>query len=131
MERSLHLSVFKVSHESFLHELERFGVEHRIEPGMPEYPKAKGSTVWPSGSSDSVLPRIAQATSAWIKGGAERYVHATLWDNTMTDLTRLSAAELLEISDQIAQMSLIDMGNSQKSNNSFKPRSLRGRGVVR
>ena len=111
MDRSLHLSVFKVSHDSFLRELERVGLEHRIEPGMAEYPKAKGSTVWPSGSPDSVLPRIAQATSTWLTGGDKRYVHATLWDKTMTDLTRLSAAEMLEISGKIAQMSLIDMGN--------------------
>ena len=111
LDRSLHLSVFKVSHDSFLRELERVGVEHRIEAGMAEYPKAKGSTVWPSGRPDSVLPRIAQATSTWLKGGEKRYVHATLWDKTMTDLTRLSAAEMLEISGQIAQMSLIDMGN--------------------
>jgi len=78
---------------------------------MAEYPQAKGSTVWPSGSSEFVLSRIAQAVSAWVKGGDKRYVHATLRDKTMTDLTRHSAAEIQAISGQIAHLSVIDMGN--------------------
>ncbi|MGY1530563.1 hypothetical protein [Luteimonas sp. A649] len=105
----MHLSVFQDCERSFLPELASAGVEYRTEPGMPEYPKAKGLTLRPVEGTDAEWSRVIGAISIWVHGGENRYVHAALRDRQMTDLSHLPAATIQDMSDQIVYAALLDM----------------------
>jgi hypothetical protein len=78
---------------------------------MAEYPMAKGITVWLSDISASDWLLVALSVAQWGRSSDGRYLHATLRDKNMIDLSRQPAAAIQQLAGQITHIALIDMSS--------------------
>ena len=121
----MRVALFKDSQASFLQALDEAGIPYEEVRFAPGQVMASGSMVLIAQTA-AVAGSIATVLVAWIKARASRKIILTLQGNKIVHLETCTVDQVRELLPLVEQMTAIDTQPEEQSNNSFKPKPLRG-----
>jgi hypothetical protein len=119
------IALFKDSQPSFLQALDDAGVPYEELGVAPGQVMASGAMIVIAQTA-AIAGSIATVLVAWLKGRASRKVMLTLHDKTIVHLEGYSVEQVRELLPLVDHGAAIDTQPAEQSNNSFKPKPLRG-----
>lgn len=121
----MRVALFKDSHASFLNALDEAGISYEELKPMPGQVMAAGSMVVIA-QTTAIAGSIATVLVAWIRSRASRKIILTLQDNRVVHLEGYSVEQVQQLLPLVNHVTAIDTQPAEHSDNSLKPKPLRG-----
>ena len=111
--------------ESFLSSLKAAGIPYETFSATPGQIMASGTMI-AIAQTAAISGALATVLVAWIKARASRKIILTLEGHKVVHLEGYTVEQVQELLPLVDRLSAIDTQPAEQSNNSFKPKPLRG-----
>ena len=121
----MRIALFKDSQASFVQALDDAGVPYEEQQAPPGQAMASGAMI-AIAQTAAIAGAVATVLVAWLKARSSRKVILTLHDKRIVHLEGYSVEQVQELLPLVDHGTAIDTQPAEQSNNSFKPKPLRG-----